>query len=173
MSASEPLAPSRPRPRPPRVHLHLRPVVAADLPTLFQIECDPAGNHLAGTHPRDLQSFNARWAEIFADASVIPRAIVIDEGAAVIGLICAFKQEGNDSIGYWIAREHWGKGYATRAIALFLEEVPTRPLFARVAAHNAASLRALERNGFAIASRRHAPATERYVACERLLVVLV
>jgi len=46
-------------------------------------------------------------------------------------------------------------------------------LFARVAAHNAASLRALERNGFAIASRRHAPATERYVACERLLVVLV
>ena len=52
------------------------------------------------------------------------------------------------------------------------EWVRTRPLFARVVAHNTASLRALERNGFAVHSRCHTAATERYVACERLLLML-
>ena len=150
--------------------IHLRPIVPADLPTLFDLELDPLSNHLAATHPRSLATFNARWTEIFADPSVIPRAII--EGVAMIGAICMFRQEGTDSIGYWLAREHWGKGCATRAIALLLAEVPTRPLFARVAVHNAASRRALERNGFVVTACRQCPATERYVACERLTLML-
>jgi RimJ/RimL family protein N-acetyltransferase len=150
--------------------IHLRPIVPSDLPTLFQFELDPESNRLAATLPRSLATFNARWAEVFTDPTVVPRAVV--EGSTMVGVICAFEQEGNDSIGYWIDRSHWGKGYATRAIALLLEEVATRPLFARVAAHNAASRRALERNGFVVTSRRHTPATERYTACERLTLTL-
>ena len=150
--------------------IHLRPVLPTDLPRLFEIECDAEANRLAGTKPRDFATFNARWAEVSAEPSVVARAVI--DGGAMVGCICAFKQEDLNSIGYWITREHWGKGYATRAIALLLAEVSTRPLYARVAAHNAASLRALHRNGFVITDRCNSPANERYVACERLTLVL-
>ena len=148
----------------------LRPIVPADVPTLFEFECDPEGNRLAGTKPRDRETFMARWKEVFGDPTVIPRAIT--SGESMVGCICLFKQEGNDSIGYWIDREHWGKGCATRAIELFLQEVPTRPLRARVAAHNTASIRALQRNGFVITDRCQTAATERFEACERLTLML-
>lgn len=153
--------------------LHLRPTVAADVPALFQFQLDPAGNQLAGTKPRDLATFTARWEDILRDpaaAGVTPRTIIAD--GAIIGSINIFPQEGTDSIGYWLSREHWGRGIATRAIAQMIAEFAGRPLFARVAAHNTASLRALQRNGFVISSRAHSPATERYTAGETITLTL-
>lgn len=155
--------------------IHLRGTVPADVPALFDMQLDPAGNELAGTRPRDRAAFEARWKEILADAplartGVTPRVIIAD--GLLVGSINIFPQEGTDSIGYWLAREHWGRGIATRAIALLIEEVGVRPLFARVASHNVASRRALERNGFVITSHSHRPATDRYVACEEIVLVL-
>jgi RimJ/RimL family protein N-acetyltransferase len=49
---------------------------------------------------------------------------------------------------YWIDRPAWGKGIATRALALLLELVTTRPLHARAASDNAGSLRVLQKCGF-------------------------
>lgn len=43
-----------------------------------------------------------------------------------------------------------GQGIATRALALLLESVPVRPLFARVASDNVGSLKVLQKTGFAI-----------------------
>lgn len=51
-------------------------------------------------------------------------------------------------IGYWIGREYWGRGVATQALRLFVAEVPDRPLHAHVAAHNAGSIRVLQKCGF-------------------------
>ncbi len=51
--------------------------------------------------------------------------------------------------GYWIGREYWGKGIASAALADFLDVVEDRPLHARVAKHNAGSIRVLEKCGFA------------------------
>jgi RimJ/RimL family protein N-acetyltransferase len=51
-------------------------------------------------------------------------------------------------IGYWIDKTYWGKGVATRALALFLEEIELRPLYARVAKDNQGSIRVLEKCGF-------------------------
>jgi len=160
---------SMPASTPPSV-IHLRATLPADIPSLYRFELDPASNQLAGTKPRDLQTFNARWEEIFRNGGVTPRVIIADN--TLVGSINIFEQEGTDSIGYWIAREHWGRGIATRAIALLIAEVATRPLFARVASHNVPSLRALERNGFIIASRCHSPETERNVARETITLVL-
>lgn len=157
-------------PATPSPNIRLRPTCLADIPTLFQLQLDQASNDLAGTKPRDLAVFTARWHDNLRNPVITPRVIV--EGGAIVGSIDVFKQEGDDAIGYWIAREHWGKGIATRAIALMLLEVPTRPLFARVAAHNTASRRALERNGFAITTRYNTPAGDRYTACERLILML-
>ncbi len=153
--------------------IRLRRTVAGDLDCLFQFQLDLASNELAGTKPRDLATFNARWEEILRDpvaAGVTPRVIIADE--VLVGSINVFPQEGTDSIGYWIGREHWGRGIATRATALMLEEVATRPLYARVATQNIASLRALERNGFVISSRQHCPATDRNVAREMITLML-
>ena len=49
---------------------------------------------------------------------------------------------------YWLGRSFWGRGIASAALALFLAELPVRPLFGRAAATNVASLRVLERSGF-------------------------
>jgi RimJ/RimL family protein N-acetyltransferase len=53
-------------------------------------------------------------------------------------------------VGYWLGREFWGKGIATRALEEFLQEIKTRPLYAHVAKHNIGSRRVLEKCGFAV-----------------------
>ena len=55
---------------------------------------------------------------------------------------------GEPEISYWLGREFWGKGIATQALGLFLQVVTSRPLTARVAKDNLASIRVLEKNGF-------------------------
>ena len=162
-------------PTPAAQSVHLRPILPADLPILYDFQLDPESNALAAVNPRDLSTFNALWAKTLADPTAIARAIIApdDRGEpALVGSIGCFKQEDTDSVGYQIARPHWNKGYATRALALMLQEVKTRPLHARAAAHNAASIRVLERNGFVIIRRRFSPATDRYHACEEAVLVL-
>jgi RimJ/RimL family protein N-acetyltransferase len=159
--------------RPPASLVTLRPTAPADLEWLLECQQDPASNALAGTKPRDRAEFFARWDDIFRDpaaARVTPRVILA--GGVLAGQINVFPQEGTDSIGYWIGREHWGRGIATRAIALLLAEVATRPLYARAAAHNTPSWRALQRNGFVECGRHHAPETERSVEREMITLVL-
>jgi RimJ/RimL family protein N-acetyltransferase len=55
---------------------------------------------------------------------------------------------GEPEVSYWIGREFWGMGVASKALSLFLSFVDTRPLSARVAKDNLASLRVLEKCGF-------------------------
>ncbi len=58
----------------------------------------------------------------------------------------------NKEIGYWIAPEHWGKGYATEALSFFIDflfrEYSINKVSAHVLATNKASQRVLEKNGF-------------------------
>lgn len=154
--------------RPPRVRL--RPIEPDDLPTLCAIQQDPESCALAAVNPRTADNFREHWRTVLADESIVARAILTDESLA--GSISRFHRDGEDMVGYWIAREYWGRGIATRALALLLQEVTTRPLHARVASHNAASLRVLERCGFAITDTRHEPATDRYPACEVVFLTL-
>jgi RimJ/RimL family protein N-acetyltransferase len=55
-------------------------------------------------------------------------------------------------IGYWLGEAHWGRGLASQAVAALahhaLTEMGFRRLQARVFAHNPASMRVLEKNGF-------------------------
>ena len=64
------------------------------------------------------------------------------------GSIAAFPAGGQTEVTYWIERAAWGKGIATRALALLLELVTARPLHARAASDNAGSLRVLHKCGF-------------------------
>lgn len=153
----------------------LRPTSASDVRVLHGFEVDVVSNVMAGTKPRDWATFEARWAEILDDADgsvtgVTPRVIVAD--GVVVGAVNIAPHDGADSIGYWIGREHWGRGIATRAVGLMLGEFTRRPLIATTAGHNAASMRVLEKHGFVVASRRMTPETARTVARETVTLEL-
>jgi len=141
------------------------------VPTLYAIQLDPEGNRMAMVRPRDEATFHAVWEGIFADPRVVPRTIVDGEGT-ILGIINCFQREERDYVGYWIAREHWGKGIATRALTLFLAEVPRRPIHAQVAVSNAASHRVLLRCGFVEEGRGWAEGDERFLGCEEVRLTL-
>ena len=62
----------------------------------------------------------------------------------------SFEREGRREVGYWIGRDHWGRGVATAALVAFLGEETTRPLHAGVEPQNGGSLRVLAKCGFAV-----------------------
>lgn len=148
----------------------LRRVAPGDLPMLFEQQLDLEANQMAVTNPRDRAAFEAHWERVLANPGTVARAIVADGELA--GQISCFQSEGLDCVGYWIAKEHWGRGIAGRALALLLAEVVKRPLFAQAARTNGRSLRVLERCGFRVIAHRHAPATERFPACEETVLRL-
>ncbi|MGD9692834.1 MAG: GNAT family N-acetyltransferase [Phycisphaerales bacterium] len=153
------------------MRVSVRDITSDDLPTLFRYQSDPESNQLAAVRPRDEQSFNRLWANAFHDPSITARAILADD--TLVGHISCFPLDGQPAIGYWIDRDYWGKGIASRALAIFLDLIPTRPLHARAARHNVASLRVLQKCGFVITGYQHSPATDRYLECEETLLVLI
>jgi RimJ/RimL family protein N-acetyltransferase len=76
------------------------------------------------------------------------RAVTVD--GRLVGSVASFVVDGDTEVTYWIDRSFWGQGIAGRALALLLESVRVRPLFARAASDNVRSLKVLQRAGFAI-----------------------
>lgn len=130
-------------------NIQLRDVIETDLPIFFEQQLDPDATEMAAFPPRDRDAFMAHWAKIMADNSVILKTILFD--VHVAGNILSFVQSGEREGGYWLGKEYWGKGIATRALAAFLDYVETRPLYAHVAKHNIGSRWVLEKCGFTIA----------------------
>jgi RimJ/RimL family protein N-acetyltransferase len=127
--------------------VRLRDVVEADLPIFFEHQRDPDATRMAAFPARDWEAFQAHWAtKILGDAAVAKKTILF--GGQVAGNVVSFEGAGTPLVGYWIGKEFWAKGIATRALSLFLETVRTRPLFAHVAKENAGSIRVLEKCGF-------------------------
>jgi RimJ/RimL family protein N-acetyltransferase len=124
----------------------LREVVESDLDAFFEHQRDPEANEMAIFPARDRAAFDAHWRKILADDSVIKKTIV-HEGE-VAGNIGSWEQDGRRLVGYWVGREFWGRGLATRALAEFVDVVPERPLHAWVATSNVGSIRVLEKCGF-------------------------
>jgi RimJ/RimL family protein N-acetyltransferase len=73
---------------------------------------------------------------------------------------------------YWIGRSHWGKGIATNALKALLAVDRSRPLYARVAADNVASLRVLEKCGFHVIATERNDAEARSVEIEEFVLLL-
>jgi RimJ/RimL family protein N-acetyltransferase len=126
----------------------LRPVEAADLPIFFEHQRDPAGIVMAGVGGRDREAFDEHWAKILADDASRIRTILV--GGVVAGNALSFVRDGRREVGYWIGRDHWGRGVATAALVAFLGEEESRPLYAGVLPANFGSLRVLEKCGFVV-----------------------
>ena len=78
---------------------------------------------------------------------------VVEIDGRVVGHIASFDLEGHREVTYWIGREDWGRGIATRALQEFLQLEATRPLYAGAASDNAASIRVLTKCGFLIVGK--------------------
>ena len=127
----------------------LRPVEAADLPVLFTHQIDPEATRLAAFPSRDREAFMKHWTtRILGNPDASSRAILFDGGVA--GHVGSWTDADSRErlLGYWIAREYWGRGIASAAVSQFLRSESARPLTARVAKHNIGSIRVLEKSGF-------------------------
>lgn len=96
-----------------------------------------------------------QWIAICAHQSP-KRNFAVEYAGQVAGSIGCVPGEDiyrkNMEIGYFIGETFWGRGIATIALAQLLEYIPqyfsvTR-LFAGVYAHNTASMKVLQKNGF-------------------------
>lgn len=127
----------------------LRPMEASDLDAIFEQMRDPESVRMAAftaDDPSDRGAFDAHMARIMSCPEIRHRAITSD--GRLVGSIASFVAEGETEVTYWIDRDFWGQGIATRALALLLEELSVRPIRARAASDNAASLRVLRKAGF-------------------------
>ncbi len=110
---------------------------------------DPESVHMAAftaEDPSDRSAFDAHMAAVMASAENRLRAIIRD--SLLVGTVGSYLSEGVTEVTYWIDRTCWGQGIATRALGLLIEEIPVRPIRARAASDNAASLRVLQKAGF-------------------------
>jgi RimJ/RimL family protein N-acetyltransferase len=126
--------------------VRLRSVEDHDLDVFFHHQADPQAVEMAAFPARDEDQFAAHWAKLRADDTLIVRTIVAN--GVVAGHVGSWPQDGQQLLGYWVGRECWGRGVASQALALFVDEVPIRPLHAHVAVHNAGSIRVLDKCGF-------------------------
>jgi RimJ/RimL family protein N-acetyltransferase len=124
----------------------LRAAEQRDLDVLFEQQSDPVASAMAGVPSRDREAFDEHWQRIVANDQNLIRVIDVDGEPA--GHVLSWPAEGRRYIGYWIAREFWGRGLATAALTEFLGELQERPLHALVSTDNVASIRVLEKCGF-------------------------
>jgi RimJ/RimL family protein N-acetyltransferase len=150
--------------------VRLRDFERDDLPRMFDLQLDPDSNRMAVAIPRTRAAFDAHWASCLDNPKNATRAILF--GEVFVGYISCFPMDDEDHVGYWIDRAYWGKGIASRALQLLLEEVTSRPLIATVATSNLASFRVLQKCGFVVERVELSPASDRFPECEEAVLVL-
>jgi RimJ/RimL family protein N-acetyltransferase len=126
----------------------LRAVWPGDLLVFFEQQLDPEATRMAAFAPRDQAAFMAHWQNLLVDRKTVVRAI--DFRGALAGNLVCWEASGECHVGYWLGKRYWGQGIATAALTQFLNVATPRPLHARAARRNAASVRVLQKCGFTI-----------------------
>ena len=120
-----------------------------DLHTLFEFQRDVTAMHLAAftpSDPHDKAAYLAKYSKFLNDPTKNTQTIRV--GDEIVGSVARFFIDGDAEITYWIDRKFWGRGIASTAVRIFLEDDRTRPIYGRVAFDNHGSQRVLEKCGF-------------------------
>ncbi|GAA3503583.1 GNAT family N-acetyltransferase [Streptomyces prasinosporus] len=155
------------------MEISLRPVHDSDLPVFYRQVNDPEALRMAAftpDDPADRDRFDAHWAQVRASPDIVARTVLGD--GDVVGHAAVYGEPGEREVTYWVDRAYWGRGVATAALRALLAEVTERPLYARVAADNAGSLRVLRRCGFEVSARTAAYAPARDAQIDELVLTL-
>jgi len=125
----------------------LRDVVEDDIDVFFDQQNDDEAIRMAVWAPRGRDAFFEHWRGILGNDELVAKTIV--SGDEVAGNISSWPRDGKRFVGYWLGREFWGQGLATKALAELVAELD-RPLYAEVATTNVGSIRVLEKCGFTV-----------------------
>lgn len=163
--------------------LTLAPLAPADAPAIRDLVDDPAMVRYTANipHPYPTETAEA-WVAQTLERMTRGRELVLiarQEGLALpvgaVGLIAEPARDDEGArleIGYWVARAHWGKGYAlemARAlIAHAVRDLGATHVEARVMAENRASLKVVQRLGMAYLGPARIPAPARGTIIEGL-----
>ena len=137
--------------------LRLRVLEPADAPTLYRYRCDERVARYQGWRPRDLADAARFIRENRAGAmgrpgSWLQLAICLDQGELIGDLGIHFLNPDQWEIGYSLAPEHQGRGYATEAVSAILDRAFRHFRIHRVTGSvdpaNTASIALLRRLGF-------------------------
>lgn len=142
-------------------HLRIRTFTAEDAPSLFQIHAEDAVKKwIPNESYKDIEE-TRRAIRFYADCVNHRRlpyvlAVTLKETGELIGDTGINSVRGTSNeveIGYVICRKHSGKGYATELLSAMTgfadESFGIGVLYGRVMRGNDASVRVLEKNGFA------------------------
>jgi len=149
--------------------LTFRPHILADMETYCAMEMDPEVRRYVGGKPRLPGEAGARFK-----GALEPREGLLQMWATVLaatgkyigrcGIYPHFDADGKPipgeaSLGLYIAREYWGKGYATEAgrafINLGFNQLQLDRIVALVQVENDASIRVLQKLGLVITGTEH------------------
>jgi RimJ/RimL family protein N-acetyltransferase len=97
--------------------------------------------------PSDVEYHNSHWNKILGDETLQMLSIEVD--GQLVGNVGAYPMGGVLQLTYWIGKSFEGMGYATKAVQVFLARESSRPIEARCAFDNSASIKVLVKNGFA------------------------
>ena len=106
----------------------------------------------------------------YTHLDVYKRQIAVNGQPA--GHVSSYVGDVGLEVTYWLGREYWGRGIASAALQAFLLVQTHRPLRGRAAADNAASLRVLERCGFARVGQARGFANARQAEIDEILLEL-
>ena len=129
--------------------IRLRRTEIADLDTLFLFQLDKEAGFLAAftsKDPTDKPAYLAKFTKLLGDPAINNQTILVNN--IIAGSIARFIVAGQAEITYWFDKAFWGKGIATQALTIFLDNEFTRPLIGRTAFDNFGSQRVLEKCGF-------------------------
>ena len=130
-------------------NIRLRRTVADDLEIFFKFQLDSEANYLAAFTSKDpagKSAYLTKYTKLLSDPTVNNQTIIVDD--IIAGSIAKFEIEGDAEVTYWIDKNFWGKGIATKALKYLLTIENTRPILGRVAFDNYGSQKVLEKCGF-------------------------
>jgi ribosomal-protein-alanine N-acetyltransferase len=138
--------------------IHVRPWRKSDLESLLRYANNPKiAANLRDQFPYPYTRRDGLEYLNYVREMDVPMSFAVEHGGEAIGGI-GFKL-GTDiarisvEMGYWIGEPFWGRGIASRAVTASSEwgfdNYHVIRIFATVFSHNAASIRVLEKSGFA------------------------
>lgn len=154
-------------------HVTLRNVEASDLGVFFAHQLDPEAIRLAAfvaDDPTNRAVFDVQWEKILSSPEITTRTLLVS--GQVAGHISCYPHGGAWEVTYWLGREFWGRGVATEALQQMLHLIHERPITARAATDNVASVRVLQKCGFKIVGRNKDFANGRGEVTEEYLLRL-
>jgi len=134
--------------------LLLRRARMYDVAAMHRIMSDPVAMRYWSTPPHSELAETERWIASMAESDPATRDdFIVTFGGQLIGKLGAWRLP---EFGFLFDRGHWGQGFAREALAAFVERrraLGSTELTADVDPRNAASIRLLERAGFAESGR--------------------